>query len=35
LLARKRVSLNSMYEVQHLSTAIALVSVGVGTAIRI
>jgi len=32
-LARKRVSLNSMYEVQHLSTAIALVSAGVGTAI--
>ena len=32
-LARKRVSLNSMYEVQHLSTAIALVAAGVGTAI--
>jgi DNA-binding transcriptional LysR family regulator len=32
-LARKRVSLTSMYEVQHLSTALALVSSGVGTAI--
>lgn len=32
-LARKRVSLTGMYEVQHLSTAIALVSAGVGTAI--
>jgi DNA-binding transcriptional LysR family regulator len=32
-LARKRLSLTGMYEVQHLSTAIALVSAGVGTAI--
>jgi DNA-binding transcriptional LysR family regulator len=32
-LARKRLSLTSMYEVQHLSTALALVSAGVGTAI--
>jgi DNA-binding transcriptional LysR family regulator len=32
-LARKRLSLNGAYEVEHLSTAIGLVSAGVGTAI--
>lgn len=32
-LARKRISMESQYEVQHLSTAIGLVSAGVGVAI--
>jgi DNA-binding transcriptional LysR family regulator len=32
-LARERISLTGAYEVEHLSTAIALVSAGVGTAI--
>ena len=32
-MARKHLSLNGMYEVEHLATAIALVSAGVGTAI--
>jgi len=32
-LARKRLSLNGTYEVEHLSTAIGLVAAGVGTAI--
>ena len=32
-LAKQRISLQGMYEVEHLSTAIALISAGVGTAI--